>query len=66
MKFEETGSFQVKPGRGKKSFASTSVVIEDVSAALEEGTSNGVQTYSARGIARCLNMPASTLHKIMR
>ncbi len=65
QKFEETGSFEVKSGRGRKSIASTSVV-EDVATALEEGTSSGVQTCSARGIARCLDMPASTVHKIIR
>ena len=46
QKFVEIGSFEVKHGRGKKSIASTSVVVEDVATALEDGMSSGVQTYS--------------------
>ena len=65
-KFEDTGSFQGKPGRGRKSTASTSVMVESVATALEEGMSSGVHTFSARGIPRCLDMPASTVHKIKR
>ena len=66
QKFQETGSFEVKPGRGRKSIASTSVVVEDVAIALEKETSSGVQTCSARSIARCLDMRTSTVHKIIR
>ena len=66
QKLEKTGSFTLKPGRGKKSIALTSVVVDDVATTLEEGTSNGAQTCSARSIARCLDMPASTVHKIIR
>ena len=43
-----------------------SAVVEDVAKALEEGTSSGMQTSSAHGLARCLDMPASTVHKIIR
>ena len=56
----------MKSGRGRKSIAPTSVVVEDVAIALVKGTSSGVQTFSASGIARCLDMPASTVHKIIR
>ena len=66
QKFEEACSFKVKPGRGRKSIASMSMAVEDVATALEEGTSSGVQTCIARGIARCLDMPSSTVHKIKR
>ncbi|GIX98720.1 hypothetical protein CEXT_24261 [Caerostris extrusa] len=48
-KFEKTGSFAVKSGRGRKSVAFTSV--EDVATALQKEPSNGVQ------IARSLDMP---------
>ena len=64
-KFEETGSFEVKPGRGRKSIASTSVVVEDVPTALEEETISGVQMCSARSIALYLDMPTSTVNKII-
>ena len=33
QKFEETGSFELNPGRERKSIASTSVVVEDVATA---------------------------------
>jgi hypothetical protein len=61
-KFEET--FNVKPGRGRKRNAPSSV--EDVATALQEGSCGGAQTCSARGIARTLDMPVSTVHKILR
>ncbi|GIY93685.1 hypothetical protein CEXT_680321 [Caerostris extrusa] len=41
-KFEETCSFAMKSGRGRKSVASMSV--EDGAAALQEKSSSGVQT----------------------
>ena len=66
QKFEETGSFEVTPGRGRKSIASTSVVVQDVASALKEETSSGVETCRASGIARCLDMPTSMMHNIMR
>lgn len=63
-KFEATGSFGVKSGRGRKAVALTSV--EDVATALEEGSNSGAQTCSARGIARTVDMPVSTVNKILR
>ncbi|GBO17312.1 hypothetical protein AVEN_2179-1 [Araneus ventricosus] len=57
-KFEESGSFDVKCGRGRKAIASPSV--EDAATALQEASS------SARGISRTLEMPVSTVRKILR
>lgn len=62
-KFEETGSFDVRRGRGRKPIPSASV--EDVALSLEEGR-NTQGTTSARGIARSLHMPLSTVLKILR
>ncbi|NSX83577.1 hypothetical protein GOM44_04425 [Wolbachia endosymbiont of Atemnus politus] len=45
-KFEDTGSFEVKSGRGRKAIPSTSV--EDVATAVQDETSGNVQTCSAR------------------
>ena len=55
----------MKSGRGRKSIAPTSVVVEDVATALEEGTISGVQMCSARSIALYLDMPTSTVQKII-
>ncbi|GBM86589.1 hypothetical protein AVEN_165890-1 [Araneus ventricosus] len=63
-KFEESGSFDVKCGRGRKEIASTSV--EDVATALQEASSSALGTCSALGISRTLGMPASTGRKILR
>ncbi|GBL91711.1 hypothetical protein AVEN_210653-1 [Araneus ventricosus] len=63
-KFEESGSFDVKCGRGRKAIASTSV--EDVATALQEASSSALGTCSARGISRTLDMPVSTVRKILR
>ncbi|GBN96565.1 hypothetical protein AVEN_117324-1 [Araneus ventricosus] len=48
-KFEESGSFDVKCGRGRKVIASTSV--EDVATAFQEASSSALGTCSARGIS---------------
>ncbi|GBN25927.1 hypothetical protein AVEN_142851-1 [Araneus ventricosus] len=63
-KFEESGSFDVKCGRGRKAIASTSV--EDVATALWEASSSALGTCSARGIFRALRMPVSTVRKILQ
>ncbi|GBN55605.1 hypothetical protein AVEN_170805-1, partial [Araneus ventricosus] len=63
-KFEESGSFDVKCGRGRKVIASTSV--EDVATAFQEAPSSALGTCSARGISRTLDMPVSTVRKILR
>ncbi|GBL74144.1 hypothetical protein AVEN_231033-1 [Araneus ventricosus] len=62
--FEESGSFGVKCGRGKKAIASTSV--EDVTTALQKASSSALVTCSARGISRTLDIPVSTIRKILR
>ncbi|XP_049803118.1 uncharacterized protein LOC126237248 isoform X2 [Schistocerca nitens] len=57
-KFEKTGSFGVQPGRGRKRIDST--LVEAVDTAMQEQTSGGVQTCSARRTARTLDISAST------
>ncbi|GBO15925.1 hypothetical protein AVEN_120484-1 [Araneus ventricosus] len=47
-KFEESGSCDVKCGRGRKAIASTSV--EDIATALQEASSSALGTCNARGI----------------
>lgn len=64
VKFEKTGSFGVQPGRGRKRIDSTSV--DEVATAMQEESSGGVQTCSARRIARTLDRPVSTVRKILR
>ncbi|GBM73701.1 hypothetical protein AVEN_177749-1 [Araneus ventricosus] len=55
VKFEDSGSFDVKCGRGRKAISSTSV--EDVATALQDSSSLG--TCSARGISGTLTcLPA--------
>ncbi|GBM15137.1 hypothetical protein AVEN_75178-1 [Araneus ventricosus] len=63
-KFEESGSFDVKYGRGRKAIVSTS--MEDVATALQEASSSALETCSARGISRTLDMTVSTVRKILR
>ncbi|GBL74467.1 hypothetical protein AVEN_235412-1 [Araneus ventricosus] len=63
-KFEESGSFDVKCGRGRKAIAAMSV--EDVATALQEASSSALGTCSARGISRTLDMPVSRVRKILR
>ncbi|GBN15379.1 hypothetical protein AVEN_4675-1 [Araneus ventricosus] len=62
-KFEESGSFDVKCGRGRKAIASPSV--EDVATVLHEASSSALGTCSARGISRTLDMPVNTVRKIL-
>ncbi|GBM51179.1 hypothetical protein AVEN_254595-1 [Araneus ventricosus] len=62
--FEELGSFDVRCGRGRKAIASTAV--EDVDTALQEASSSAGGTCSARRISGTLNMPVSTVGKILR
>ncbi|GBN71875.1 hypothetical protein AVEN_243078-1 [Araneus ventricosus] len=63
-KFEESDFSDVKCGRGKKAIVSTSV--EDVAKALQEASSSVLGSCSARGISRTLDMPVSTVRKILR
>ncbi|GBM14266.1 hypothetical protein AVEN_167343-1 [Araneus ventricosus] len=62
-KFKESGSFDVKCGRGRKAIASTSV--EDVATALQEASRSALGTCSARGISRTLDMTVNTVRKIL-
>ncbi|GBM47056.1 hypothetical protein AVEN_179784-1 [Araneus ventricosus] len=64
QKFEKTGFFAVQSGRGRKKIDST--VVEEVTTAVQEESSGGVQPCSAREIARTLDRPVSTVHKILR
>ncbi|GBM99708.1 hypothetical protein AVEN_104067-1 [Araneus ventricosus] len=63
-KFEKSGSFDVKCGRGRKANSSTSV--QDVPTALQEASSSALGTCSAQGISRTSDMPVSTVRKILR
>ncbi|GBM31025.1 hypothetical protein AVEN_108929-1 [Araneus ventricosus] len=63
-KFEESGSFDVKCGKGRKASASASV--EDVATVLKEASISALGTCSVRGISRTLGMPVSTIRKILR
>ncbi|GBL97857.1 hypothetical protein AVEN_232001-1 [Araneus ventricosus] len=63
-KFEESDSFDVKCGRGRKAIASRSV--EDVATSLQEASSSALGTRSVLGISRTLGMPVSTVRKILR
>ncbi|GBN56512.1 hypothetical protein AVEN_104823-1 [Araneus ventricosus] len=63
-KFEESISFDVKCGRGRKAIAST--FVEDMTTALQEASSRTLGTCSTRGISRTLDMFVSTVRKILR
>lgn len=63
-KFEHTGSLRLKPGRRTKPVDVTAV--ESIATALEEGSSCGAGSCSARGIAKTLEMAVNKLNKILR
>ncbi|GBM27867.1 hypothetical protein AVEN_66415-1 [Araneus ventricosus] len=63
-KSEESDSFDVKCGGGRKAIAWTSV--EDVATALQEASSSAFGTCSAQEISRTLGMLVSTVRKILR
>ena len=63
-KFEETGSFNVRPGRGRKPVSTEA--IENVALKVEEvKDSNMHASTSARRVAEELDMPLSTVLKIL-
>ena len=62
QKFETAGSFDEQAGRERKRVHS--MAVEEVATALQEGSAGGVQPCSARGIARTLDRPTSTVLKI--
>ncbi|GBO42642.1 hypothetical protein AVEN_256411-1 [Araneus ventricosus] len=63
-KFEESGSSDVKCGRGRTSIASTS--MEDIPTELQQSSSSDLRTCSSWGISRTLDMPVNTDRKFLR
>ncbi|GFT93601.1 uncharacterized protein TNCV_677391 [Trichonephila clavipes] len=64
-KFEETGSLNVRSGRGKKPVSTEA--IEKVALQVEEDkSSNVLASTSVRRLAEALDLPRSTVQKIMR
>lgn len=64
-KFEKTGSLKVQSGRGRKPVPQDT--IEAVATAIvDRGQDNIAATSSARGVARNMDMPYSTVWKIVR
>ena len=59
--FDETGSFEVKSGKGRR--AVPSILVKNVTTALMEETTSGVQTCSARRIVRSLDLYVNTVFK---
>ncbi|GFX04080.1 uncharacterized protein TNCV_3972291 [Trichonephila clavipes] len=64
-KFEETGSLNVRSGRGRKSVSTEA--IEKVALQVEEDKASNVQASTSVGrVAEALDVPRSTVQKIMR
>ncbi|GFU47563.1 uncharacterized protein TNCV_2442911 [Trichonephila clavipes] len=64
-KFEETGSSNVRSGRGKKPISSEA--IEKIALQVEEDkSSNVLASTSVRRVEEALDLPRSTVQKIMR
>ncbi|GFW73585.1 uncharacterized protein TNCV_1540401 [Trichonephila clavipes] len=64
-KFEETGSSNVRPGRGRKPVSTEA--IEKVALQVEEDKASNVQaSTSVRRVAEALELARSTVQKIMR
>ncbi|GFV86584.1 uncharacterized protein TNCV_4184391 [Trichonephila clavipes] len=64
-KFEETGSLNVRSGRGKKPVSAEA--IEKVALPVEgDKSSNVLASTSVRRVAEALDLPRSTVQKIMR
>ncbi|GFU19327.1 uncharacterized protein TNCV_3032491 [Trichonephila clavipes] len=64
-KFEETRSFNVRSGKGKKPVSTEA--IEKVALQVEEDkSSNVLASTSVRRVAEALDLPRSTVQKIMR
>ncbi|GFW58698.1 DUF4817 domain-containing protein [Trichonephila clavipes] len=64
-KFEETGSLNVRSGRGRKPVSAEA--IEKVALQVEEDKASNVQaSTSVHRVAEALDMPRSTAQKIMR
>ncbi|GFV30855.1 uncharacterized protein TNCV_4012891 [Trichonephila clavipes] len=64
-KFEETGSLNVRSRRGRKPVSTEA--IEKVALQVEEDKASNVQaSTSVRRVAEALDLPRSTVQKIMR
>ncbi|GFX52827.1 uncharacterized protein TNCV_3720171 [Trichonephila clavipes] len=64
-KFEETGSLNVRSGRGKKPVSAEA--IEKIALEVEvDKSSNGLASTSVRRAEEALDLPRSTVQKIMR
>ncbi|GFX48436.1 uncharacterized protein TNCV_4614321 [Trichonephila clavipes] len=64
-KFEETGSLNVRSGRGRKPVSAEA--IGKVALQVEEDKASNVQaSTSVRRVAEALDLPHSTVQKIMR
>ncbi|GFW89383.1 uncharacterized protein TNCV_3966731 [Trichonephila clavipes] len=64
-KFEETGSLNVRSGRGRKPVSTEA--IEKVALQVEEDKASNVQaSTSVRLVSEALDLPRSTVQKIMR
>ncbi|GFY07318.1 uncharacterized protein TNCV_5085051 [Trichonephila clavipes] len=64
-KFEETGSLNVRSGRGRKPFSAET--IEEVAHQVEEDKASNVQvSTSVSRVAEALDLPRSIAQKIMR
>ncbi|GFW02944.1 uncharacterized protein TNCV_683701 [Trichonephila clavipes] len=64
-KFEETGSLNIRSGRGRKPVSEEA--IEKVALQVEEDKASNVQaSTSVRLVAESLDLPRSTVQKIMR
>ncbi|GFV88449.1 transposable element tc3 transposase [Trichonephila clavipes] len=64
-KYEETGSLNVRSGRGRKPVSAEA--IEKVALQVEENKASNVQaSTSVRRVAEALDLPRSTVQKIMR
>ncbi|GFX49148.1 uncharacterized protein TNCV_5041421 [Trichonephila clavipes] len=64
-KFEETGSLNVRSGRGEKPVSAEA--IEKIALQVEEDkSSNVLASTSVRRVAEALDLPRSTVQKIMR
>ncbi|GFU60424.1 uncharacterized protein TNCV_1578781 [Trichonephila clavipes] len=64
-KFEETGSLNVRSGRGRKPVSAEA--IEKVALQVEEDKASNVQaSASVRRVAEALDLPYSNIRKIMQ
>jgi hypothetical protein len=63
-KFEETGSFTIKCGRGRKPVPIP--IQEEIATAIVESSGTPEAGPSARGVARQLDIPYATVRKVLR